>query len=361
MAYRIIVPNLGTIDDELIITKWHRSVGETVTRGEPLVEVETLKADYVIEAEESGTLRAVYFREGETAGIRNALGVVAGPDEPLPIGEPDIVQTKPEAIEPHVASGKNRVKASPAARRKARELGLDIETLSGRTGGTITLSDLPGGRAAGESTPVVIVGALRFGVEMVESIEYAGRFEIRGFLDDDKKLWNKAVGRYSVIGPLEAINEMPGVQAVVAVSGAAVRSRIFDRLKKMKAGIAMVVDTRAIVTGTVVIHDGAVIKAGAIIAPGVVIGEGAIIDIGVAVAHDNMIGKFAHLAPGCRTGGSAVVGDGSLVGVGASVASEIKIGRDVIITPGTAVLADVPDGVVVSGHPGKIIGKRRKR
>lgn len=47
------------------------------------------------------------------------------------------------------------------------------------------------------------------------------------------------------------------------------------------------------------------------------------------------------------------------MGIGASIATGVRIGRDVIISVGTSVVTDIPDGAIVQGVPGKVIGQKR--
>ena len=140
----VVMPRLSDSMEEGTIVRWLKRDGEPVTQGEPLAEVETDKATVTFEADADGTLHIV-VAEGETV----PLGAVIAR-----IGE------SAQAVEPAPASagnGAGRVKASPLARRIAREAGIDLNGLTGTgPGGRIVKADLryaPGATPAAAPEP----------------------------------------------------------------------------------------------------------------------------------------------------------------------------------------------------------------
>src|ERR1700733_12049159 len=136
----VIMPRLSDSMEEGTIVRWLKQEGDAVTLGEPLAEVETDKATVTFEAEADGTLE-ILVAEGETV----ALGALIA----------RIGDAVPSAAAP--ASGGNgaeRVKASPLARRMAREAGIDLNGLSGSgPGGRIVKADLDAASSASTSVP----------------------------------------------------------------------------------------------------------------------------------------------------------------------------------------------------------------
>jgi pyruvate dehydrogenase E2 component (dihydrolipoyllysine-residue acetyltransferase) len=133
----VVMPRLSDSMEEGTIVRWLKQDGDRVTPGEPLAEVETDKATVTFDADADGTLH-ILVGEGETVplgaviariGEANALGLVTG----------------------SAGNGAERVKASPLARRIARESGIDLSALSGSgPGGRIVRADLddPASRSA---------------------------------------------------------------------------------------------------------------------------------------------------------------------------------------------------------------------
>lgn len=142
------MPKLGPSMEEGVLVKWHKAEGESVRAGEPLFDVETDKTVVEVEAEASGTLRKVLVRDGEKIPVGTVLGLIGGGDEPLPASSkaPDPAPTRP--------------RASPAARRVARELGVDLASLQG-TGPDGRIKALDVERAATPHGTAISLNAMR--------------------------------------------------------------------------------------------------------------------------------------------------------------------------------------------------------
>jgi pyruvate/2-oxoglutarate dehydrogenase complex dihydrolipoamide acyltransferase (E2) component len=76
MSIKVNLPKSGMGIEEGTIVKWLKSEGDTVQRGEILVEVETAKALQEVEAPASGTLARILVEEGATAAINTALAEI---------------------------------------------------------------------------------------------------------------------------------------------------------------------------------------------------------------------------------------------------------------------------------------------
>lgn len=76
MSVKVNFPKSGMGIDDGTVLRWLKAVGEKVEKGEVLVEMETAKALQEIEAPVSGRLSEIFVREGETAAVNTALGVI---------------------------------------------------------------------------------------------------------------------------------------------------------------------------------------------------------------------------------------------------------------------------------------------
>jgi pyruvate dehydrogenase E2 component (dihydrolipoamide acetyltransferase) len=160
------MPRLSDSMEEGTIVRWLKASGDEVQRGEDLVEIETDKATMTYQADAGGVLE-ILAQEGATLAIGEAIGRIgdapsAPPDgngsEPVvaEVPAPTAAATPPAA--PHGATALReapepggRVKASPVARRLARELGIELGAVDGSgPGGRVVKADV---QAAAESTP----------------------------------------------------------------------------------------------------------------------------------------------------------------------------------------------------------------
>jgi pyruvate dehydrogenase E2 component (dihydrolipoamide acetyltransferase) len=176
MATDIVMPRLSDSMEEGTILRWLKSPGDPVELGEELVEIETDKANMVYEADAGGTLIEVVAAEGDTLPIGEVIARVGEPGEapsgdgaparstepaapesapsppaPSPAAPPQGAAAPAEAAAPPAPpAGDGRVKASPLARRIARERGLDLAGVAGSgPGGRIVKADVERAATAG--------------------------------------------------------------------------------------------------------------------------------------------------------------------------------------------------------------------
>ncbi len=162
----VVMPRLSDSMEEGTILKWLKAPGEEVRRGEGLVEIETDKATMTYEADADGALEIV-AAEGDTLPIGTLIARIGESDGGAPTAAPPGVgglpaDSQPKDSPPPTAPPKprpepgDRTKASPLARRIARERNVPIESLTGTgPGGRIVRADVEKGApaaAAGEAT-----------------------------------------------------------------------------------------------------------------------------------------------------------------------------------------------------------------
>jgi pyruvate dehydrogenase E2 component (dihydrolipoamide acetyltransferase) len=193
----IVMPRLSDSMEEGTVLRWLKGVGDEVAVGEELVEIETDKANMVYEADTAGTLIEVLAQEGDTLPVGDPIARVgeaseavasngggAGAassagrarDESAPAAQAEderaielqepaaaaapapppasAARTATSAPSPAAVGGDGRVKASPIAKRIARDRGLDLHGLSGSgPGGRIVKADVERALAAGVAAP----------------------------------------------------------------------------------------------------------------------------------------------------------------------------------------------------------------
>lgn len=170
MAYIVRMSKLGLEMKEGTLLEWHVAEGDPVAEGQVIAEIESEKTQAEIEAREDGVLHRVYLEEGESCEPGDPIGIVAEADADVSDLEetveaelegeaepptPDEDEEPAEAESPAATAGERPAeggvtKASPPARKRAEELGIDLATVEGSgPGGAITPQDVE--RAAGEA------------------------------------------------------------------------------------------------------------------------------------------------------------------------------------------------------------------
>jgi len=166
LAVSITMPKLGMSMKEGKVTKWLKNEGDTIEKGEPLFEVETEKITNQVEATDSGILFQIVVQAGTTVPVGAIVAIISAPGE-----QPDRIEgtqmgevveaepTAPTAPAPEKREEKEEKKfvvATPAARRMAKDLGLDLAIVPGSgPEGRITEADVKKYREEGPLPPKI--------------------------------------------------------------------------------------------------------------------------------------------------------------------------------------------------------------
>lgn len=143
----ITVPAMGESITEGTIYKWHVQEGDAVNQGDVLLELETDKVNLEISAEESGVVEKILRKDGDTVQIGEVIGRLAAGGEAAAAASSAPAKEEPKAEEkaapaapaasaaPNVPAepakeGESYLAASPAARKLAREQGIDLEQVN---------------------------------------------------------------------------------------------------------------------------------------------------------------------------------------------------------------------------------------
>lgn len=150
MAYELNLHDLGEGLTEAEVIGWLVAVGEPVTAGQPIVEVETAKTTAEITAPRAGELLHQGAAPGDTLVVGGLLAVIGDPGETwTPAGTPAPPAATEPATTPPTAS---TARAMPVVRKRAAELGVDLATVTGSgPGGAITRQDVEAAASAGET------------------------------------------------------------------------------------------------------------------------------------------------------------------------------------------------------------------
>ncbi len=163
MAETITMPKLGFDMREGVLVRWVKTEGEPIQKGEVLAEIETDKATVEVESSAAGVVRKLLANQGDVVPVGAPIAIIGAPDEPIEaaaapaptpapqaeataLSSPAAVQTAPApapASQAVTSPAAGPVKASPLAKRVARERGLDLSQIQGTgPGGRIVRRDI---------------------------------------------------------------------------------------------------------------------------------------------------------------------------------------------------------------------------
>jgi pyruvate dehydrogenase E2 component (dihydrolipoamide acetyltransferase) len=178
MAETITMPKLGFDMQEGTLVRWVRAEGETINKGDVLAEIETDKATVEVESSASGVVRKLLVDQGAVVPIGTAIAIVGTKDEkiqepeksapkpaatsiPTPVTAAPQTSSKPAAVTlaprqpvpaPVPMEPAGETKASPLARKMARDAQVDLSHIQGSgPGGRIVRRDIEAALAGGPS------------------------------------------------------------------------------------------------------------------------------------------------------------------------------------------------------------------
>jgi len=244
------MPALGSDMDEGTLQEWLVQPGDPVTRGQVVAVVETTKAAVEIECWRDGTVQDLLVPVGETVQVGTALAVLLEPGETAgtPRGEASPTAAAPAVIEPEptrasekppgpprTASTPHRRRwVSPAARRLATSLNVDVDAVAG-TGpqGAVTIVDVEHAAASAPSEKPRAAAAADRAAQMRRSIAAAmsrSKREIPHYYLADEILMERALNWLTERNAQRPITErvLPAVLQLKAVAVAAQRFGEFN-------------------------------------------------------------------------------------------------------------------------------------
>ena len=166
-----ILPDLGEGVHEAEMISWKVSVGDVVKEHQTLAEMETDKALVEVPSPRDGTIKQLHGAKGEILKVGNPLVTYEGGAGEAPTAKPSAAASKPQTTapeeradagtvvgavsdEPLMPASEGRALATPAVRRMARDLGVDIDAVRGTgLGGRVTAKDVKDAKSGGGAPP----------------------------------------------------------------------------------------------------------------------------------------------------------------------------------------------------------------
>jgi pyruvate dehydrogenase E2 component (dihydrolipoamide acetyltransferase) len=262
MGQLLVMPKLGLTMTEGTIVEWFKKEGEEVKKGEKLFAVETSKLTNEVEAPASGVLRKIIHEDGKLA-VLEPVGILAGAEEDISdllkkAGSSEYVETdkkvekqeEPKKEKEEVKNTGGRIKASPKAKKLAKELGVDLSKVEGTgPGGAISIEDIenyqPEKETKVKTSPTAEKVAENLGVDInkIEKTERIMKDDVIGYknfemlkeMADPKEIREKMTNMRSVIS--ERMSQSQQISAAVHYNlsvDTREMKRLRDKLKPIK-------------------------------------------------------------------------------------------------------------------------------
>nr|WP_294584663.1 dihydrolipoamide acetyltransferase family protein [uncultured Anaerotignum sp.] len=171
MAFEIKMPQLGLTMEEGTVAQWLKQEGDTVAKGDVLLEITTDKLTSEIESEADGVLLKIVAKEGEDVPVKGLLGYIGEAGETVgdaaPAAAPAVAAPAPAEVPaaapapvPAAKADGSRIRISPLARKTAAKLGVDYQNLTGSgPRGRIVQKDILAAAEAAKQQPAPVAEA----------------------------------------------------------------------------------------------------------------------------------------------------------------------------------------------------------
>lgn len=204
----------------------------------------------------------------------------------------------------------------------------------------------------------IIIGAGTYGEVYLYYLQEVG-YEIIGFLDDNKSLWNTKIRGVPVLGGVDLLNDRESLEAEAVfcpLGNNKLRVKFLNKAKTLGYKTPNYIHSSVIIPTNIKMGEGIYILLGVKIMPYVSLEDYTMISMGAHIAHHTTLEKGTFISTGVNFGASIVAKEYSYVGIGATIMTGVKeLGKECLIGAGAVVIKDVPNKAVVAGVPGKVI------
>lgn len=199
-------------------------------------------------------------------------------------------------------------------------------------------------------SPLIIVGAGRFGQELKVGLETYGGHQFLGFIDD-------VSSHAKVLGSIKNHSPISTVQYLVAIGNSIDRLRVGLDLMAKGAKLGSVLSPRAWVAHTYRNVPGTMLLGTPDVSANVTLGRLVIIHGFAVVAHDCVIADGVTISNHVFVGGGASIGEAATLHPHSVILPNVIVGARSIVGAGSVVTKNVPDDCTVFGSPARVIFK----
>jgi sugar O-acyltransferase (sialic acid O-acetyltransferase NeuD family) len=205
---------------------------------------------------------------------------------------------------------------------------------------------------------IVIIGAGGFGREVAFLIEDINKVEkkwnIIGFIDDNKEIIGKEINGYKVIGDIEWLKSQK-LYVANAIGDPIIKKNVIKKLEKSKNKYPVLIHPNVIYSKYVEFGEGSIICAGNILTVNIKIGKHVIVNLDCTIGHDAVIEDYSTILPSVNISGYVKVGKCVSIGTGSAIIQGVNIGENAIVGAGAVVVKDLPSDCTAVGVPAKPI------
>ena len=195
-------------------------------------------------------------------------------------------------------------------------------------------------------------------ISIIASNSLRQKWNVMGFIDDNRSLYGKNCCGIKVIGGREMLSESHGAY-VLAVPGNPnnylQRKAIIDGLNVESSRFVTIIHPSAAVADDSSIGFNTIIMPNVVISCGVKVGNHCIILPNTVIAHDSIVSDYCCVGSNVAISGYVVIAPNCYIGSGTNLRENVQIGKGTLIGIGSNVISNIDENVVVVGNPAKFL------
>jgi sugar O-acyltransferase (sialic acid O-acetyltransferase NeuD family) len=354
----VTIPTTDVNSESAVVVRWYVEDRAEVEDGQPLVEIETSKSILDVAAPQRGILLRL-FAEGDQLKMDQPLAYLFETTDALERFQTEQAQvTAPAGGEDHAG------RITAPARRRAAELGVDVDDVALTTSELITakvvdafaaqarngasLVELPDPLPARPGVErLVIIGAGLGATQVLDILLHDHAKQAVAVVDDSTERHGQIVDGVPVVGGMDRALELfaSGAvdAAVIAISTSVpARTRLRRRCEEAGLPLANVIDPTARIASGVRMGTGNVVCANCHFGVGVTLGDNNFISAYNSFDHHSVLGSDISTGPGCMTSGVVHIEDRCRLGTGIFIEPHVTLGAGCQVASGAVIVGSVP-------------------
>jgi len=183
-------------------------------------------------------------------------------------------------------------------------------------------------------------------------------FNLMGIFDDNPELIGRCIDGVPVLGSIKDLpNNIPNSidGFFISTGDNYVREKCYNILNVNNLNLVNVIHPSSLISKNVKLGIGIFVGQNVVINNSSCIGDCAIINTSASIDHDNLIGKFVNVSPGCHTSGRVIIQSNVFLGTGSIIIPDRIIGEHSIVGAGSIVISDIRPNCKVVGNPARVI------
>lgn len=194
---------------------------------------------------------------------------------------------------------------------------------------------------------IILIGAGGHGLVLADIAKLNGYNQIY-FIDDAE---NKKY-KYPILGKTKEAHKYIDIyDFFISIGDNQIRQTVFDYITDIGGRIVNLIHPNAVIAEDCLLDNGIAVMANVVINSSSTIKKGSIINTSSSIDHENEIGEFVHISPGCHLAGQVKIGSLSWLGIGSIVSNGISIYQNVIVGANSTVIKDINQSGVYIGTP----------